>query len=236
MALSPQSPRVFSPWRAGLRAARLNLIPGLVLQFAAIGLLIAYYSSADLRSALSVIEIWKAKGGYAFAAIGGALFCGLLPWLFRMCLPSLRPRQPLAELIFGMLWWAMILVMNDAFYRVQALVWGTGTGLLVVLAKVIIDMFVYTPLLPSPMNALSHHWKEKGFPWGSFHLPQGWYRRIVLPNLIPNWVVWIPGTAVVYSLPPMLQLPMANLIGCFWSLLCISIAASGEGEEAVEAL
>jgi hypothetical protein len=45
-----------------------------------------------------------------------------------------------------------------------------------------------------------------------------------MPNLVPNWMVWTPGIAVTYSLPGLLQVPMANLIGCFWALLCITIA------------
>ena len=37
------SPITEAPWRAGLRAARAHLIPGLVLQAVALALVLAYY-------------------------------------------------------------------------------------------------------------------------------------------------------------------------------------------------
>lgn len=235
MGASSDREPAFSPWRAGLKAARLNLIPGVILQIASLGLLVAYYTNENLRTGLSVVEMWKARGGFAFSAAGGAIFCGLLPWVFRMSLPSLRPQRPMAELIFGLIWWALMLMLSDAFYRSQTLAWGAGTDGGTIIIKVLVDMFIYTPFLASPLNSLSHYWKAKSFPRGPLRLPRHWYRRIVMPNLIPNWVVWIPGTAVVYSLPPMLQLPVANLIGCFWALLCISIAANDSTEEVAPA-
>jgi hypothetical protein len=219
-----------SPWRAGARAARANLVPGLILQAAAFALLVAYWLSPELRRILKVVEEWKASGGFAFAAATGAFFCGLLPWLLRMALPKLRPKRPLAELLFGTIWWALLLMSTDIFYRGQAQVWGEGNSTWVVVAKVLTDALIYTPFWAAPLNSLSHHWKAQGFPLKGAEdmLKPGWYQRIVLPNLLPNWVVWVPGVTVVYALPTMLQLPVASLIGCFWALLCISIAAPEE--------
>ncbi len=97
----------------------------------------------------------------------------------------------------------------------------------VVLAKVAADMGVFTPLIASPANALSHLWKDLDFSCCALcsRLGRGWYRRIVLPNLIPNFLIWVPGVAFVYAMPAPLQLPMSNLIGCFWSLMCLQLAA-----------
>ncbi|MGC4015433.1 MAG: hypothetical protein QM755_13095 [Luteolibacter sp.] len=219
-----------SPWRAGWHAAKANLIPGLVLQTAAIALLVTYYRSAALRDSLAHVEQWKATWGYAYSAASGALFCGLLPWLFRMAIPSLRPRSPLPELIFGLVWWACSGIISDVFYTAQGRWWGTDHSLRTIFLKMLIDMGVYTPLWAAPANALLHLWKARGFPLRGRIFTPGWYRRIVLPNLLPNWMVWIPGVAVVYSLPPLLQLPVANLICCFWALLCISIAGEDTQE------
>ncbi|MFD0893476.1 hypothetical protein KBB96_18775 [Luteolibacter ambystomatis] len=222
--MSDSEAPVYSPWRAGWYAAKANLIPGLILQAAAIALLVAYYQSQTLREALGHVEQWKAAGGYAYSATSSAFFCGLLPWLFRMAIPSLRPRSPLSELIFGLVWWAVSGIIVDVFYTAQGRWWGTGTSVGVIAVKMLIDMGIYTPLWAAPANALLHLWKARGFPLKGRIFAPGWYRRIVLPNLLPNWMVWIPGVAVVYSLPPLLQLPVANLICCFWALLCISIA------------
>ena len=39
-----------------------------------------------------------------------------------------------------------------------------------------------------------------------------------------QFLVWFPGNALFYSMPPELQLPVANCIGCFWALMCVRIA------------
>jgi len=231
MSESPVALPVHSPWRIGLRAARVNLVPGLILQGATLALLLSYYASPVLREHFLIIEIWKARMGFGLSALSGMLFGGLLPWLFRMCLPSLRPARPMPELLFGLVWWGTVNLITDAFYRGQGLVWGEGHGIWVVVAKVATDMLLYTPLWSSPANALAHRWKALGYPLGSPRewIRPGWYRRIVLPNLVPNWVVWIPGVTIVYCLPSLLQLVVANLIGCFWALMCIGIAAEEKG-------
>ena len=40
-----------------------------------------------------------------------------------------------------------------------------------------------------------------------------------------NWVLWIPSLCVVYSLPQLLQSHVAGLIGGFWVLMSLQIAA-----------
>jgi hypothetical protein len=45
----------------------------------------------------------------------------------------------------------------------------------------------------------------------------------LLPTQIAGWSVWIPGVCLVYFMPPLLQLPTAVLIQCFWVLLLTSL-------------
>jgi hypothetical protein len=37
--------------------------------------------------------------------------------------------------------------------------------------------------------------------------------------LCATWIVWLPAVAVIYSLPPALQIPLFNIVLCFFSLL-----------------
>lgn len=221
-----------SPWKLGWAAARANLVPGLVLQMAAALLLVAYHSNDAVAEQLNALAQFKKRSGLAYAAASGMLFCGLIPWLFRMAVASLRPARPASDLVFGIFWWAGMAMLTDTFYQIQAATWGDATSTRTVFAKVACDMLVFTPLLAAPFNAMAHAWKALGFSLGATRaeLRGKWYRRIVLPNLVPNWMLWTPGMAIVYSLPTLLQLPVANLIGCFWALLCTSIAADGRTE------
>ncbi|MDR2982312.1 MAG: hypothetical protein LBV12_08715 [Puniceicoccales bacterium] len=223
-----------SPWRIGWLAAKANFVPGLILQVVAVSLVIAYYTVPAVESWLGSLAELKRQGGYFYSACSGMFFCGFLPWCFRMGLKALRPKNPWSDLTFSLGWWAWMGMQTDAFYRFQGVIWGDGTSPWIVVAKVATDMLVYTPLIASPMNAIAHLWKAGGFDFTVVRstIKRGWYRRIVMPNLVPNWMLWTPGTGIVYSLPSLLQLPMANLIGCFWSLLCITIAAGDEKKNA----
>jgi hypothetical protein len=37
--------------------------------------------------------------------------------------------------------------------------------------------------------------------------------------LIANMAVWVPAVAVIYALPTPLQLPMQNMVLCFYTLI-----------------
>jgi len=211
----------------GFVAARENFVPGVFLWIVAAALVVAYYNSDTLRDWLVTVGDWKTRYGFRYTMVSSALFCGLFPWLFRMALPTLRPKRPLAELVHGTTYWALICCTADWFYQFQAWFWGDSREPHIVAIKTACDMLGYTPLIAAPCNALSHLWRDCGFSWTATRTSfQGaFYRNVVLPNLVPNWLVWTPGIAIVYCLPSTLQLPMANLIGCFWALLCVTIAA-----------
>lgn len=216
-----------SPWAAGRRAAAEVAAPASVVLLGALALVLAYYHVPAVTAALDRVGAVRAEGGYVFAAWLTALTSGLLPWLMRMCLPGLRPAHPVADLVHSLVWWAVMGVVVSAFYELLAVVFGSVPTPGVVLAKVACDMFGFTVLVGAPGNALSHLWKDLGWDVAALRaaLRPGWYRRIVVPNLLSNWAVWGPGTAIFYSLPVELQLPVANAIGTCWALMCVRIAA-----------
>jgi hypothetical protein len=55
-----------------------------------------------------------------------------------------------------------------------------------------------------------------------------WYRRKVLPVLISNLGVWVPTVCIIYALPTALQLPLQNLVLCFFTLLLAHVMPGGE--------
>jgi hypothetical protein len=43
---------------------------------------------------------------------------------------------------------------------------------------------------------------------------------VKIPTVIlSNWLVWTPAVCVVYAMPNELQIPLFNLVLCFWVLL-----------------
>ena len=215
-----------TPWQIGVRAARANLIPGLVLQTAAAGFVAAYYFSPAFHAGLQHLVDWQNRFGIVFTILTRVVFNGVVPAAFCAMTPGLRVRRPWAALLFGMVWWGFMGANTHLFYALQARLWGADASLATVLLKTATDMLVYSPFYASPIVAVAHLWQDQNY---SFHatklqLGPGWYRRIVLPNQVPGWTFWAPCLLVLYALPTALQMPMSALLGCFWSLMCLQIA------------
>jgi hypothetical protein len=214
-----------TPWKIGLKAARANLVPGLVLQAAAFALLAGYLWEPSVRAALEVVAGWQTRFGAAFSFATYFFFCGIVPYLFCLALPSLRPREPGKALLFVIGFWAPMGLILPHFYTLQSHLYGDGTDLWTLVRKVVTDQCGYTAFFASPAAAVAHVWKAHDYRWSETAslLGRGWYRRLVLPNLIMNWMLWYPAMMVVYSLPLALQIHVAGLIGCFWALMCLQI-------------
>lgn len=224
-----------SPWDAGRIAARDMALPASLVLAGALALVVAYYQLPAVGEALDRLGRLRREGGLAFSAGLTAVTAGLAPWLLRMLLPSIRPAHPWRDLLHSMVSWAFMGLVVDRFYLLLAILVGDDPTPGVVALKVLVDSTLFTILVGAPFNAISHLWKDLGWDVARLrhHLRPGWYRRIVVPNLLPNWAVWIPGAAIFYSLPLDLQLPVANGIGCCWALLCVRIASHSAQQDAL---
>ena len=61
-------------------------------------------------------------------------------------LPDPGKPAPWAECLFLTVFWAYKGIEVDAFYRLQALMFGNGSDFLTIFAKVVVDQFVYNPV------------------------------------------------------------------------------------------
>ncbi len=213
-------------WQIGVRAARANAVPGLILQAAALAVVVSYYGSPSFQGWLQHVANVQDRYGIVFSVLMRVVFSGMVPAIFCALTPGLRMRRPWTALLFGMSWWAFMGVNVHLFYALQARLWGAQADVATVLLKTATDMLLFSPFYASLMVAVAHLWQDQNY---SFHatrlqLGPGWYRRIVLPNQVPGWAFWIPSVMILYSLPTALQMPMSSLLGCFWSLMCLQIA------------
>ena len=216
-----------TPWQIGVRAARANLVPGLVLQVAAAAFVAAYYLSPAFHALLQHVADGQTRYGVGFTVLTRVVFNGIIPALFCALVPGLHVRRPWAALAFGMTWWGLMGVHTHVFYTFQAWLWGDEANLVTVLLKTATDMLIYSPFYASPITAIAHLWQDENYSIHATRLQLAaprWYRRIVLPNQVPGWTFWAPGVMILYSLPTELQMPMAALLGCFWALMCLQIA------------
>ncbi|HVT73442.1 MAG TPA: hypothetical protein VHD61_09915 [Lacunisphaera sp.] len=228
-----------APWRAGVHAARQLVGPGLALQAVAVGLVLAYYFVPAAQPWFAQLMAWRNAGGFAFSALASALCGGLLPFLYLRALPGTRAANPWPHLLFFVAFWAWKGAEVDLQYRTWALVFGRMPSFATVAPKVLCDQFLYNPLWAAPSANLCFAWKDAGFRWAPVlaDVRRGrWYARSVLPVLIPTWAVWIPVVCCVYALPPALQVPLFNIVLCFWSLLYVHVVTREVERETTPAM
>ena len=198
-----------------------NRLPAFFLWLFGIVLIVGYYQSPRAASVLDTLGEFRWQHGFLFSLLSTALFGGLIPAMLPALLGRPEPPMNFIYLSSATLFWAGKGLEIDLFYRLQARWFGEAASLDVILSKTVVDQFLYVPLIGVVNIVLFYLWRENGFSftrsWAALG-PQ-WYVRRVLPLLISNWVVWIPAVALIYALPLALQLPIQNLILCFWVLI-----------------
>jgi len=224
--------RVPSPFEAGRAALRRFWRPFLLIQGAAVLLVVAYRASEGVRAACDAAAAAKARGGLAFAAFTGALAGGWLPEVAKAIADprARRARAWWGGIAFNTAFFAVNGVVVDGLYRLESYLFGWQGTIGTVAAKVAFDQLVFSPTWLLIIVAL-FTWRQQGFSvtrtWPL--LGHGFYRRRVLPLLLPNWCFWVPMVTIVYALPAPLQFLLFVLLLAAWSLIMVFIA---EGRDA----
>jgi hypothetical protein len=240
--MSDADPSVTTPARpirdaakAGLSSARENLVPGCILWSLAAAIVAGFYLVPSVRAALDALGRLKVSGGFLYSAIATAIFGGVIPFLWRYA-THYRSRssgegKPVPTSLtwkgcaFLSLLWAWKGVEIDLLYRGQALLFGTGATFAVVAPKVLVDQFVYNALWAAGFQAYGY-WLLENDLRASAILDRAFWGSLgprVLTVLISTWAVWIPMVCIIYSMPSNLQVPLFNIVLCFWSLMLASL-------------
>jgi hypothetical protein len=92
--MSKREPIDEAPWLAGWHGVQTLFVPGLVLQAAALGLVLAYYYLPSAHVLFEQLAAWRTAGGYWFSAASTALCGGVLPFLYLRAYPATRSANP----------------------------------------------------------------------------------------------------------------------------------------------
>ena len=207
----------------GLQAARANFVPGLIVQLVMITVVLAYYSYKPAGAWLAHLATLKARWGYGFSFLASALAGGVLPELLTVAVfqRGRVRRENAGNLLFGILFWGSQGVVVDGLYRFQAELFGSHVDFPTVAKKVLVDQFVYNPLYAAPFGLAVYEWKNQAYRLDGMGrvLTGRFYKERTLPALVATWGVWIPLVSMIYSLPPLLQIPLFNLALTFWVML-----------------
>lgn len=219
----PGPPRREAPWKAGIRAARANIIPALIVQSIMLALVLCYYFYPPTTRWLNHLAEYKEVWGYGYSALASVIAGGLIPEVMRVIVfqKGKVSRANWGNLKFTIPFWGCTGMIVDLFYRSQAHWFGTEVTFSVVATKVLVDQFVYNPLFAGPSGAWFYDWKNSGYSFKNLGRFITWkyYREVIVPILFATWAVWIPIVAILYSLPSLLQIPLFALALAMWVIL-----------------
>lgn len=217
-------------WAVCKAGFRRNRIPALILQLFAGAILALYFMVPGLRDFFATIEQLKAGGGPVFAIVSTAIFGGVLPWGVMVRRGRIPPGERTTHLIFFLFFWALQGAAVDWLYTQQTHWFGSDTSFRVLFTKMIVDQGPYNLIWATPNSLILYGWKDAGFSWRRLWAqttPSGLYHRF-LTIQVSAWVVWVPAVLMIYSLPPDLQIPLFNLVLCFFSLVLAFVSKGGQ--------
>lgn len=214
-------------FQIGFRAARANFLPGLLLQAIMVCFLAAYFLHDGTQAFLTRVGEVRQEMGYLFAFITYIISGAFLPELLRIAFfQKFRPQLANVRNFFTAApLWASLGLLVDFFYRCQNDWFGTGNTWQIVVAKVLVDQLLYSPFVATPISNSYLAFRSSGLNPETVREVFSWNFVLerMLPSQIAGWCVWTPGVFVVYFMPPLLQLPTAVLIMCFWVLLLTTL-------------
>jgi hypothetical protein len=196
-----------------------NLLPGLCLQLFALTIGLSYFYWPASQQTFQFFADLKAEYGAVYAVISTSIFGGLLPFLYLFSRGKVR-FSPFIQLLFYIIIWAVLGGLINAFYGLQIVLFGEGTDWLTILKKTSFDQFVFTVFVTSPLIALAFLWKDQQFNWHKTKMYFDDLIKVQIPTtIVTTWIIWIPAVSLIYMMPSNLQIPLFNLVLCFFVLI-----------------
>ena len=214
----------------GWAAVRANIVPMFVLWGLAVVLVLGYYFMPGVASCLAPLAKWQVESGWLAAFVNRFVFCGVLPGIFMLTLPRLRPRfHPVMTVCATAVFCGVFGIFTDWFFRLQGAWFGQGHDFSTLLVKTAVDQFVWNVLVVTPCVSVFYFWLACGLSVrrACRTFPRNWIRMVYAPNLLTNWCIWIPVVLATYAFPLPLQIQVSGLISAFWILVCLKLGRTG---------
>jgi hypothetical protein len=216
--------RIFrEAWAKALAAARQNG-PAIAGLQAAMALVVAtYYLWPTGARVITAVGAWLHQFGLPGAALS-TVFAGAILSEFAAVYLQDGGRWTRAHVEHMLFRCGLFLVGGSIvyeFYHAQARWFGTGPGWRHLLPKVLVDQFIYTPFWAVPYQTIMSRWHALGFSGRRLaaELRGRFLAERALPVQLTNWMFWIPGVTLIYSMPLQLQTPLFIFATAIWSLL-----------------
>ena len=207
-------------------ALKQNLVPGIALQLLALVIALCYFYVPSTQWLFIELGDLKSSLGWKYAMLSTSLFGGIIPFLY-LKLSGQISSHHYKIFLFYALFWAYKGIEIDFLYTMQARWFGEGNDAATLSKKVIVDQFAYGTFWAAPTMAIGFLWMESNFS------VKTWWHRIdrqlwllqIPTTLVTNWLIWLPAVTIIYAMPSQLQIPLFNLVLCFFVLLLSAISS-----------
>lgn len=201
-------------------AFKVNLLPAISLQMLAFAIAYSYFYWPAAQPLFQAVEALKLQYGTYFAIYSTAIFGGAIPYCYLLLSGKIKA-QPWQQAIFYCLLWAFLGFVVDSFYSIQAVWFGNDNDFTTIAKKTFVDQFLWSALVTCPFMTVMFLWKDQGFNVRKLgqQLNKQLFTLRIPSIVISNWLVWIPAVSIIYAMPSALQLPLFNVVLCFFVLV-----------------
>lgn len=214
-----------NPLAIGLSSVRALVVPMIVLWTVATAMVFSYYAIPDVAAALEPLSRWQSDSGLSAAFLNRVVFCGVIPGAFLVTVRTLRPRHPFLTVLLQSVWCGLWGIAVAMFYQLLDLTIGGGVDWKRLVAKTAADELILTPFLISPADAVFFFWlgRDLSFKRVRCEWPANFAGRLLAPNLLANWCVWIPTSFAIFAFPLPLQIQISGILSSMWALMSLQI-------------
>ncbi len=209
--------------RIGLASVRANAIPMVVLWFVSLAMVCCYYLLPGFRDELEPLVRWQTQGGCGAAFLSRFVFCGVATAPFLRLVRAIRSTW--SVIVAQALWAGVCGVLTDWMFSLNEAWFGAGVDFKTLCLKAAVCQFAWTPFVFMPLGTVVYLWLGRGLSFS--RLKAEWPPRLIgdffCPNLLLNWVVWIPTTMMLTMFPTALQIQLSGFVGVLYALLLLSI-------------
>jgi hypothetical protein len=196
---------------------------------AAMGTLVAiYYCWPTGAAVLSSYAAWQHAGGIIRTGLMAGFAGGILS---ELCLVYVRDlgrwnRTHLENMLFRFVIFFLGGMVVGEFYVWQAYWFGDGVSWRNILPKILVDQLIFSVFWSTTYQALTFRWQTLRYSGSRLwsELDGKFVVERMLPILVTNWMFWIPGVTLVYSVPLILQMPINIFATAMWSILLAGLS------------
>jgi hypothetical protein len=199
-------------------------------------LVAVYYCWPTGAAVLSRYAAWQHAGGILRTGLVAGFAGGILSELsvIYLCDGGRWNATHLENMLFRFVIFFMGGLVVCKFYEWQAFWFGDGLSWRVLLPKILVDQFIFSVFWSTTYQTLTFRWQALRYSGSRLwnELNGNFVVERMLPVLVTNWMFWIPGVTLIYSMPLILQMPLNIFATAIWSLLLAGLAKSASAPDA----